>query len=201
MSELIFIDVGTHDGHTMEEVTKPKYKFDTIYGFEPMPEQFENVTRRFQFDHLFIFNKGLSDHSGQVPVYGDNANLGASIYAEKRDTDERIVTYCEMLEASEFVNSLPSDATVIMKLNCEGAEIPILNNLIDTGAIHRLANVMIDFDIRKVSGREQEEQKILDRMATDGFARYSLCDHVMHGPTHQDRIANWLISTGIDVFK
>ncbi len=51
---------------------------------------------------------------------------------------------------------------------------------------------MIDFDIRKVPGLEHHEQKIIERMKRVGFNKYSLCDHVMIGTTHQNRIRNWL---------
>ena len=31
----IFLDIGSHMGQTLREVTKEKYAFDKIVGFEP----------------------------------------------------------------------------------------------------------------------------------------------------------------------
>jgi FkbM family methyltransferase len=194
---LIFLDVGAHVGQTVEEVVKPRYGFDQIYAFEPMPVQFRYLSDRFEDDaRVEPRNFGLSDASGVVNLYGSNREMEASIYAEKNDADEHVVTECRMLEASEFIDTLPDDATIIMKLNCEGAEIPILNNLVNTGRIHRLHNVMIDFDIRKVAGQEHLEKATLKRFGAVGFSRFALCDNVMRGNTHQDRIATWLDTLG-----
>lgn len=190
---LVFLDVGAHDGQTLEEVTKAEYGFDHIVAFEPMPQQFAHLIERFGCDsRVHLCRYGLSDVSSWSVLYGTNDAMEASIYAEKRDADQSVVTSCEFVAASEIVGGLPADCVTIMKLNCEGAEIPILNNLVDTGAIFRLHNVMIDFDIRKVPGREHEEAKILERFREIGFSSFSLSDEVMQGPTHQDRIANWL---------
>lgn len=195
----IFLDVGTHEGQTLEEVVKPHYAFDHIMGFEPMPKQCYEAQVRFAgVGNLAVYRFGLSDKTRTANLYGSNNNLESSIFAEKNDADENIITQCEFKEASEFFRSqIPTEATVIMKLNCEGAEIPILNNLIDSGEIWKVSNVMIDFDIRKVRGMEHEAQKVLNRMIEIGFERFSLCEDVMIGETHQNRIANWLKIIGV----
>lgn len=191
---LIFLDVGAHEGQTLEEVTKPSYSFDRIIAFEPMPAQYAHLVARFgAMSAVELLNYGLADATSARPIYGTNDQMEASIYAAKNDVDATVVTWCQILEASEFFRRhITGDDTVIVKLNCEGAEVPILNNLIDTGEIHKIANVMVDFDIRKVVGREVEEEALLARFREVEFTRFVLCEDVMVGPTHQDRIANWL---------
>lgn len=189
---MIFLDVGSHEGQTLEEVTKPRYRFDRIYAFEPMAREFDILTERFgHLGNVALFNFGLADSSGRRDLYGTNDGMEASIYPEKLDTDETVVSRCSFVRASEFVAELP-DVPIYVKLNCEGAEVLILDDLIGSREIHRLANVMIDFDIRKVPGRDHEAAAVLRRLKSVGFTRFSLCEKVMIGPTHQDRIANWL---------
>ena len=119
--------------------------------------------------------------------------MEASIFAAKNDVNPIDTMPCAIVEASNwFFRNITEDDTVIMKLNCEGSEIPIMNNLIDSGEIWKLHNVMLDFDIRKVPGMEHCEVDLMTKMAEIGFARYSLCDSVMIGKTHQNRIGNWL---------
>lgn len=192
----IFLDIGTHDGQTLEEVVKPLYEFKVIYSFEPMPKQYQHAFGIYsQYKYVKLFNYGLSDKTATMNLYGSNNNMGASIYATKRDVEPEIVTPCIFVEASKFFrDNLSVDDSVIMKLNCEGSEIPILNNLIDSGEIWKIANVMIDFDIRKVEGMGHEELLLMERFNTIGFDRYVLCDTVMVGSTHQARINNWLTS-------
>ena len=161
-----------------------------------MPPQFQYLVRTYghqAFPNVQLFDYGLGDHTGMTTIYGSNERFESSIYAEKSDVATIDQTTCTIVEASNwFARNLTADDTIIMKLNCEGSEIPIMNNLIDSGAIWLLHNVMIDFDIRRVVGMEHTERELLDRMASIGFDRYSLCDNVMRGLTHQSRIGNWL---------
>lgn len=190
---MIFLDVGAHDGQTLEEVTKRRYGFSAIYAFEPMPAQYETLVERFGDNRdvrLFMF--GLSDRDGVFPLYGHNRDMEASIYPEKRDVDSAVVTNCCFVSASAFFRDvLTGGEKAIVKLNCEGSEIPILDDLLDSGEITK-AHVMIDFDIRKVRGRQHDEERILRRFEEARFTDYVLSEEVMVGETHQERIAAWL---------
>lgn len=192
----IFLDVGAHEGQTLEEVIDPVYGFSRILAFEPMPRQFSVLKSREWPATVELLNFGLSDHDGVATLYGQNDGMEASIYPTKKDVDASVKTDVSLRRASTFVDELP-DGTIVMKLNCEGAEVPILLDLISTGMIWKLAEIMIDFDIRKVEGFEGEERTIRSKLSEIGFDRFSLCEEVMVGPTHQERIRNWLL--GIDV--
>lgn len=186
----IFLDVGTHIGQTLEEVTKPCYDFDLIMSFEPSVPQFLEAVKRYG-DKALIFNFGLYHSSGWISLFGDNANMGASIFKEKNDVDD-LSRKVLMYEVSSLFNTFSNNDCIIMKLNCEGSEIAIMNDLIDNGQIWKLWNVMIDFDIKKVPGKEHLADELINRMDSIGFNRYSLCENVMIGKTHQDRIRHWL---------
>jgi FkbM family methyltransferase len=189
---VIFVDVGAHEGQTLAEVTKLSYPFSRIVAFEPMPAQFATLVAVYGNNaRVELHNVGLSDATGRFPMFGANDQLEASIYATKDDVDPAVVTECGFVAASEAFAGF-GDEPLLVKLNCEGAEIRILDDLIISDAIWQCADVMIDFDIRKVPGREHEEEDVLKRLAAIGFDRYSLCDDVMHGATHQERIAHWL---------
>ena len=195
----IFLDVGGHLGQTLQEVTKPNYHFDIIYCFEPMPGEFAHLQVTYKsVTNLVLLNYGLADSSGHRNVYGTNADMGASIYRTKIDLDDsEAVTECMFMRASEFFETkIARDDLVVMKLNCEGAEGIILNDLLDSGEIEKIANVMIDFDVRKIPERAGEERAVLERFKDVGFSRFSLAENVMRGPTHQNRIRNWIFSLG-----
>jgi FkbM family methyltransferase len=190
---MLFLDVGAHDGQTLREVLR--HPFDRIFAFEPMPVQHRNLLRDFTDPRLQILRYGLSDRSGTMPVYGTNDDMEASVYPDKVDVDRVACTWCEFVEASRFFHD-HVEPPVIVKLNCEGSEIAILNNLIESGQVWKITNVMIDFDVRKIPGMEHLEAELLDRFEQIGFHNFSLCDDVMKGETHQDRIAHWLDSIG-----
>jgi FkbM family methyltransferase len=190
----IFLDVGAHEGQTLEEVVCGTYAFDLVYAFEPMPEQFARLEETYgNMPGVILCNYGLSDVTGEVAVYGNNENFGASIFPLKIDVDGSVSTLCQMVSASQFfAENLPDGATVVMKLNCEGAEVPIIADLINSGEIERVSNMMIDFDVRKIPNMRLSEGSILRRLRFINFDRFMLCEWVMVGETHRKRIANWL---------
>ncbi len=193
----IFVDIGANEGQSLEEAIKGRWGFDRFVAFEPMPTAFKALAIRFAED-VECYNFGLLDRSGQSDVYGTNELLEASVWSAKSDVDADVVTSCRFVAASEFFSQfIPADETVIVKMNCEGAEPLILDDLIDSGEIWKVTNVMIDFDIRRVVGEEHREHDVLGRLVEIGFNRFSLCENVMVGRTHQDRIANWLSTLGL----
>ncbi len=187
---MIFLDVGTYEGETLEEVTSDRWGFTEIHGFEPMPYQWAVAHRDFSWGAT-VWPFGLADFTGWTTMYGQNTKMEASVYADKVDVDPDEETRVFMVKASDFVDGLPDDM-IVMKLNCECAEVAILNDLCTSGEIHSLYRVMVDFDASRVPSIAHQVDPLLQRMADAGFDRYDLQEDVMHGGTHQDRIANWL---------
>lgn len=194
----IFLDVGGHVGQTLNEIVSGKYDFDEIYCFEPMPREYEELVKRFGNDilkdKLKLVNYGLLDKTEERNIYGTNNDMGASIYQEKYDLDNKYMsTLCSFVEASEFFkNNISHDDLVTVKLNCEGSEILILDNLLKSKEIFKIDNVMIDFDIRKVIGRQHESEILLQQFKENNFTNYCLEYEVMVGNSHENRIANWI---------
>ena len=194
----IFLDVGGHVGQTLNEVVSGKYDFDEIYCFEPMPREYTTLLERFKNDivkgKLKVVNYGLLDKTETRKIYGTNNDMGASIYREKYDLDNRDVeTLCSFVEATVFFKEhILEDDLVTVKLNCEGSEILILENLLNSKEIFKIGNVMIDFDIRKVTGRQHEADLLLKQFRDNNFVNYCLEQDVMRGNTHENRIGNWI---------
>ncbi|MEO1778132.1 MAG: FkbM family methyltransferase, partial [Pseudomonadota bacterium] len=192
----IFLDVGGHFGQTLEEVLKPLYQFDVIYCFEPFPPCFEILQDTFDDPRLTLLPYGLSNVTGSLTFHSNGAgDMGSSVKAHDGD-QKSIVTECPFVEASAFFRDhIRDDDLVVMKLNCEGSECDIMNDLIDSGEASKIGNVMIDFDVRKYPNHTHEEPALKARMAETGFTNFSLCEEVMRGGRgHQGRIANWLRS-------
>jgi FkbM family methyltransferase len=191
----LFLDVGGHVGQTLEEVLKSIYHFDLIYCFEPFPPHAAAIKARFASPKLQLIEYGLSNSTGPLEIYSTGSDdMGAGVKRRDRGQDV-IATKCNFVKASEFFSDhIKEDDLVIMKLNCEGSECDILNDLIDSGQISKIDNVMIDFDVRKYPHLMGEEPRLKKRMADIGFSKFSLCEDVMLGQAHQERIAHWLRS-------
>ncbi len=194
----VFLDVGGHIGQTLDEVLKPEYGFDIIHCFEPLPKFVALLNEKYQdairSGRLQIHAVGLAAEDGTATLFGDNSGGGASLFSEHASNSEHPgAATIPLMRATRFFESeLRCSDIVLMKLNCEGAEGQILCDLAESGEIHKISNVMIDFDLFKVRGRKAEPYAVLEKLKQVGFSRYELCFDVMVGKSHQARIRNWL---------
>ncbi len=209
----VFLDVGAYGGETSEEIVKPGYLFDVIHCFEPMPEAFARLGRavrswgaapdpqdpdRFRLaGKTLILNPfGLADTPGERTLHGYGAR--ASLYDGVRqrpglEIDRSAATACRFVEASEyFRRNLAGDDLIAMKMNCEGAEVEILENLLASREIFKIDRVMIDFDAFKIKGMRNRPGKLLKRFRQQGFGNYDLRFEVMRGGSHGENLHNWL---------
>ena len=184
----IFLDVGSHTGETLDEVVKPYHGFDVIYAFEPSNVCFKLLQEKYP--GINLCNIGLSNASGEIKLY-DPGSDGASVYQDKVDLHNKDFEIIRTVEASEWItNNTSPDDIIYMKLNCEGSECDIIENLIHKCVYDRIAHIMIDFDVRKIPSQRHRENDILRLLMYK--KNYHLCNDVMIGISHQDRIRNWL---------
>lgn len=191
----IFLDIGANKGQTLAAVLDPVFRFDWIVCFEPskvcLPKLADLADDRVMIQHFGLWNqtcfKTLIDPGGK----------GASIYDKDNVRPNAETELCKFRRASEwFKHCLGKGHTVFMKLNCEGAECDILDDLLDSGEFEKVSYAMIDFDVRKIAAQKHREAELRERLSRFAFPRVAYSKDVMVGPTHQDRIKNWLRLVG-----
>ena len=201
----LFIDVGGHFGETIEAVIDPIFAIDEIYSFEPSNVCYKKILDKFQgVKHLHVFNAGLADRAEIRSLFKPGSE-GASFFSDHtaldpgnmRDDSYQEVESCAVLDASAwFFSNISHEDYVIMKLNCEGAEISILQSLIRTGEILKINNLLVDFDARKIpsiSGMISETEASL----RESGVPYYLPEAVQYGGgSHYGGIQQWLRKTG-----
>ncbi|KKM84655.1 hypothetical protein LCGC14_1296920 [marine sediment metagenome] len=75
-----------------------------------------------------------------------------------------------MVRASDwFRDNLTEPAKIIVKINCEGGECDILNDLLDSGEYDKVHTCLVDFDVRKCPSKRHEESKLLARLKSLGI--------------------------------
>jgi len=196
----IFLDVGGHAGETLDEVLKPIWKFDKIISFEPHPEFHALLMNKYssqvQSGRLEVVKAAFSNKDGTAKLYGGNRKGEASLFAEKDGVDSSECTQIKTLSASTYIRTQlePTDL-IVAKLNCEGGEVLIVEDLLQADCIDAVHFMMIDFDIRKVKGGKPRAKEMIRRLNASGFHRWILAETAMVGPSHQDRIRNWLSFT------
>ena len=193
--ETIFLDVGGHIGETLDEVLSSGYHFHRVYCFEPQKKCYDLLVVNYKSfvdsGKLIVRNYGLSNCNEDKPLYGDG--IGASMFSDKVDIDNSDVEVSHFIAASDFlISELDKNNRIIMKLNCEGAEALILDDLIKTGYIHWLDSVRIDFNIRKIPSQRHKEKSIIADLENANFDSFSLVHNEAKCISHRDGIRLYL---------
>jgi hypothetical protein len=89
--------------------------------------------------------------------------------------DEERFVEVEAIDLSEFVLALPRPVKVL-KIDVEGAECPIVNRLIDTGAIDRTETVLVELHDRHIPELGRDYAALRERLDREGLAERVLTD-------------------------
>jgi FkbM family methyltransferase len=184
----VFLDVGAYEGQTLTAVLP--WAFDKIFCFEPNPAHHEKLLGMAD-ERTTIAPFGLWNQDAKQPLYNPIAK-GASLW--KRPERPENYTVCRFVRATDWLRSnLHGDLEIWMKLNVEGAELDILEDLLASGEIRRIKHLLVMWDARKIP--ELTPRMAAVRAAVDGPG-------VTHAETIiaksvQDRIDAWLSTTDI----
>ena len=196
-------------GETLHEVAKEKYAFDKIVCFEPSSLCLGKLKRfAAEDDRIIICEFGLSNRNEDVELFLPGTQAG-SIYkdidtsggkkeiASKEITEE--VEKIKLRDAKEwFEDNTSADDYVVVKANCEGSEVDIIDSLIDGNVMKNIYCFLITFDIRRYEEFQHREIEIRKRLKKEKLTNFCFSDNVMIGSSHEKRIENWLKLFGID---
>jgi FkbM family methyltransferase len=188
----VFLDVGANIGQTLVAVTA--LPFDRIYCFEPVSQHWE-VLRKLANARTSVEEFGLSNRNGNMPVY-DPGSQGASMWArEGRPTTQAV---CQFRKASEwFLANIHDGDTVYMKLNCEGAECDILDDLVASGEFDKVAFTLVMFDALKIAALHDTLAATKGRLQAYSKPRLLSSTEIPPNKTHAGRIRGWLRMCGM----
>ena len=205
----IFLDIGSHIGETLHEVTKEKYAFDKIVCFEPSSFCLDELKRfAAEDDRIIICEFGLSNRNQDVELFLPGTEAG-SIYKDgdpslsrKEVVIEAITKEIETIKLCDakewFEKNTSADDYIVVKTNCEGSEVDILESLIDGNIMKNIYSFLITFDIRHYKEFQHREIEIRKRLKKEKLKNFCFSDNVMIGTSHEKRIENWLTLFGID---
>ncbi len=89
-------------------------------------------------------------------------------------------------------SNLGNDDIVFLKLNCEGSECDILEDLLGSGEIRKVRTALVDFDVRNVPALAHREREVTEKLERSGYSRLLCMKETYKGPTHTATIENWL---------
>ena len=151
----IILDIGANRGLVTKSLAKISKA--RIYAYEPDPVPYQKLLDTSKsFVNVSTVNEGVSVTNGTANLYlhQDSSrdrlsySTGSSLCLEKNNVSEEknIPIYCRDID--EIVNKFRRVA--LLKLDVEGAEIDILNRLIDTGSWKLVKRVYVETHEKKM---------------------------------------------------
>ena len=134
----VVIDCGGYKGDYSQEVINRWNPHITI--FEPVPEFYEFCKERFKSNSkVQILPLALGTEIEERTLYVNKDS--SSFYKDWARLDNHIEVFAVQLN-----NEIDEDETIaILKINCEGAEFEILQNLHENNLLQNIEEVLIQF--------------------------------------------------------
>lgn len=132
----VVVDLGAYQGDYVKKIWH-KYKCN-IHAFEPVDkyakflrESYQNVDKI----HIHQYGAGNSDRE----AYIQESAQGSSIHLTTNETGDII----QIVDISKYLTNLGIDKIDLMKINIEGDEFDVIDNLYTSGLIKRIGDIVV----------------------------------------------------------
>ena len=173
----IFLDVGANKGQTVWRVLTYT-RIDLIYAFEPAPTAIAALHKQYGSNpRVSIQPFGFWNRTCTATLR-DEGSVGASVFSDfKNPHPTGRATACRFVRATDWLRDNLSDSDwVVLKMNCEGCECDILDDLLDSGEWRRLAHILCDFDVRKSPSNAHRRADTIERVRRMGVPNFHICE-------------------------
>lgn len=135
--ESIVFDVGGFEGHYSKKIYD-NYGCN-IFIFEPHPLFYKKITNNFKgVSKVKLFNFGLSNRDLETNI-SDNG-VGSSVIDDIKNG-----TKVKIRNITDFINESGIKSIDLIKLNIEGSEYEVLDELLNNKLIRIIDNLLIQF--------------------------------------------------------
>lgn len=165
----VFIDAGAHAGSAMRKfMEEPRYDDGwVIHAFEPNP--FIRTRERYP-SKAIIHRSAAWVEDGWADFYYNAkkpTDDGASLIKEKRtgNLDVENPVSVQTIDFSRWLlDNFHESDTIVLKMDIEGAEYPVLRKMIKDGSIDIVDEIHLESHSRKVNVPEKDTEALLDEL-------------------------------------
>ena len=132
----VICEGGICDGKTSIKFSRKIGETGKLFGFEPVPECYETSIRRTKtHPNIHLECKALWKNSEPLPLNISNPTGGYSTVIHGGET----TSTCPAISIDEFFTDVSADkpAPTLIKLDVEGAELPVLEGAMETIRTHK----------------------------------------------------------------
>ena len=178
----VAIDCGANVGQVTHFLSEAG--FEKVYSFEPNLHAFNVLQKRFAGNSkVECLPKAVTNSSKSGPgklYFHKKANqdqvkysTGSSTASDKHNVDENNFMVVEMVGISDFIKSLDRPVGML-KIDVEGTEADILNDLFDSGLISEIGQIFVETHERKVPSSQNDMKLIRERIEKEGIKNIHL---------------------------
>ncbi len=173
IEEMVVCDVGMNIG----VASFPNIK--KVYGFEPFPATFNLAEENFKLNQdisskIIYHNYGLGKTNSllnvQLPANGHLGGTTSTFFYDhlpKHGANKTItVTIKEAANVIQKIRSENPNHKIVLKLDCEGAEYDIIDNLCDIGIIDTISSIFMEYHFKG-------KQSLVTKLSERGFIIFS----------------------------
>lgn len=133
----IVFDIGGYEGNWSSDISE-KYNCN-IYIFEPVIEYYNIIVKKFKNnDKVRVFNFGMSNKNEEVFISNNTAS--SSVHIESRHKQKIMLK-----NINDFIEDESLDKIDLVKINIEGSEYDLLEEVIKIGNQIKFVNLQIQF--------------------------------------------------------
>lgn len=180
-----YFDFGLHKGDEIEmflEAISPLKASVRVYGFEPHPELYERVSKRYSHNlDIKIFPYAVSDINGKTRLYIADGNQmeGNSIFKTKNNVDPNNFVEVKTIKFSDYLDTIDyKDYINVVRFNIEGAEIHLIEDIVANGLnnnIQLFLGAKGGVDILKCEEISHLHSDYKEKLKSNGIEVYQFC--------------------------
>lgn len=157
----VYIDLGCNNGQSVVsflEDQKDPSEWD-VFAFDPL-RKFNAKWREIEdrYENVRFMPTAAWNHNGTVEFTERVRDMGSSMNPDKQDYGDGAVYRVPCFDFSEFLRQF-TGRHVIVKMDVEGAEFEIMDNLLKDGTIAILSKLYIEWHDLKMGKRSEEYTK------------------------------------------
>jgi FkbM family methyltransferase len=148
----------------------------TVHAFEPNPHAFARLAGRFRgMPNVHCVQKGVGVAASRMKLFFHKEatddpvfwSTGSSLLDFKSNVDTAAFAEVEIIDLAAFVLALDRPVSV-MKMDIEGVECPVVNHLIDSGAIARIERLFVETHDHRIPELGPETEALRERVRREG---------------------------------
>ena len=154
--ESLVVDAGGFKGEWSEKIYN-LYECN-ILVFEPMKKYFSLIENKFEGNtKVKVYKKGLSNFNSVMDIY--DSGDSSSVYLESEKSES-----VELIKFSEFCQKEGIEYIDLIKINIEGGEYDLMDDIISSGLVEDIKNIQVQFH-RFIEGCHEKRQHIQNQLS------------------------------------